>query len=170
MKIMIIGYSGSGKSTLAMKLGKLLNIKTFYLDKIQFKSNFVVREKDEKIKLVNNILDNNENWIIDGNYRKLEYVRRLHEADLIIFMNFNRFNSLYRVIKRNIEYKGKSRPSITKGCNERLDFEFLTWILFNGRNKEKRRNYKKICSEYETKVRVIKNQKQLDEFLLIQDK
>lgn len=34
-------------------------------------------------------MDRNASWVIDGNYRKLEYERRLQEADRIIFMDFN---------------------------------------------------------------------------------
>ena len=54
---------------------------------------------------------------------------------------------------------------MTVGCDEKLDFEFIRWVLFDGRKKESRLKYKKVISDYKEKVVVIKNQKQLDRFM-----
>ena len=62
-------------------------------------------------------------------------------------------------------YKGKNRPDMTEGCNEKLDREFLRWILWDGRSKEIRQRYQRIREQYPDKVIVIRNQRQLDSYL-----
>lgn len=68
-------------------------------------------------------MDRNASWVIDGNYRKLEYERRLQEADRIIFMDFNRFSCLFRAYRRYLDHKGRARSSMTEGCEEKLDLD-----------------------------------------------
>ena len=97
-----------------------------------FLPNWKVRAGNEKEKIVRDFLDENENWCIDGNYSKIFFDERMEKADFIVVMLFNRFNSLWRVWKRYKKYKGQSRPDMTVGCDEKLDFEFIRWVLFVG--------------------------------------
>lgn len=164
MKIVLLGYSGSGKSTLAAKLAQHYNLPLFYFDKIQFLPGWVINSCEEKDRLTKEFLDTHNEWVMDGNYSRFYLERRVEEADKIIIMTFNRWNCLYRIIKRNIKYKNKTRPSMTEGCNEKLDWEFLKWILWEGRTKEDQKRYKMIQEKYPEKVVRIYNQKQLDKF------
>ena len=102
-KIAIIGYSGSGKSTLAAYLGERFSVPVLHIDSIHFLPNWVERELDEELSLMRDFLERNaENgWVIDGNYRKLEHERRMREADLIIYLNFNKFVCFYRAWRRS---------------------------------------------------------------------
>jgi hypothetical protein len=54
---------------------------------------------------------------------------------------------------------------MAEGCNEKFDFEFATWILWHGRAKKTKDRNKSLMSKYGEKVVVIKNQKQLDEYI-----
>ncbi len=162
MKIAVIGYSGSGKSSLAKYIGIKYNISVLYLDTVHWLPGWIERKLDEETVIVKDFLDNNSEWVIDGNYTRVVFERRLEEADKIIFMNFNRFTCLYRVLKRFFEYRGNTRGSITSGCNEKIDFEFLKWILYKGRTIHRRKKYKKFLKEYESKVIVINNQRELN--------
>ena len=47
---------------------------------------------------------------------------------------------------------------------EKIDGEFLWWVLYKGRNKAKRQHYQAIQKQYPEKVIVIKNQQQLTRF------
>ena len=94
MKIAIIGYSGSGKSTLAKKLGEIYNAVVLHFDTIHFLPGWKEREKEEKERITREFLDSHNSWVIDGNYSKLFYERRMLEADIIIIMLFNRFSCL----------------------------------------------------------------------------
>lgn len=165
MRIAIIGYSGSGKSTLCRFLGEKYGIPMLHFDTVHFLQNWEVRAAAEKEKIVRDFLDKNENWCIDGNYSKIFFDERMEKADFIVVMLFNRINSLWRVWKRFRMYKGRSRPDMTEGCDEKLDFEFVRWVLFDGRKKESRARYKKVICDYKNKVVVIKNQKQLNNFM-----
>lgn len=48
------------------------------------------------------------------------------------------------------------------GCNEKIDWEFIQWILWKGRTREDKKRYNEIKSKYPQKVVFIKNQKQLN--------
>lgn len=122
MKIEIMGYSGSGKSTLCRELSKIYNVPGLHLDMVHFLPNWEVRDDEEKQNMVRSFLDCNQNgWVIDGNYTKISYERRVDEADIVIQLLFGRINCLCRCVKRFLLYKGKSRPDITEGCEEKID-------------------------------------------------
>ena len=75
MKIHIIGCSGSGKTYLANALSKKYNISHFDLDDIQWDNNAKEygkkRPLDERKALLQEILYNNDEWIIEGVYYAL---------------------------------------------------------------------------------------------------
>ena len=164
MKIAVTGYSGSGKSTLAGKLSKKYDIPVLYIDTIQFLPGWVERSGDEKKTLMAEFLDTHDSWVIDGNYQKLSFDRRMEEADKIIFLAFNRFSCSYRALKRYFTYKGKTRESITEGCQEKMDWEFFKWVFYKGRTKERRSAFYDAVKKYSDKSVVIKNQRQLNRF------
>ncbi|MGM9683836.1 MAG: DNA topology modulation protein [Eubacteriales bacterium] len=163
VKIAVIGYSGSGKSTLAALLANKYSIPLLHLDTVQFRENWQERDFDEALETVTRFMQQDD-WIIDGNYAKFLRDERLMKADRIIFMDFSRLSCLHRVIKRYRTYKNRTRESMAPGCPEKLDVEFVTWVLFGGRKKKYRLSYKNILKKYGYKTTVIKNQRQLDGF------
>lgn len=165
MKIAIIGYSGSGKSTLAGKLAEFYNIPVLHFDRVQFLPGWDERPKEEKETMTKAFLDANDQWVIDGNYSKLSYDRRMEEANVIIMLLFPPLSCLYRVWRRYRKYKHTTRPDMADGCNEKLDWEFVKWVLRDGRTKESRLRYKNVRARYPRKTVVIKNQRQLDAVL-----
>lgn len=125
-KVAIIGSGGSGKSTLARKLGELLKIEVFHLDALFWKPGWIGTSKQEQ-RLVQNELVEKEKWIFDGNYGGTMDIR-LNKADTIIFLDMPRTICVYRVIKRWIQYRNKTRPDMGEGCEERISVEFLKWV------------------------------------------
>ena len=164
MKIMIAGYSGSGKSTLARELSMRYDIPVLHLDTVQFEENWKVRSDEEKTERIKDFLDSHDEWVIDGNYSRFFYQRRAEEADQIILLLFGRLSCLYRAFSRYLKYRGKSRPDMAEGCQEKFDFEFFTWILYGGRKKNSRERYRKLQERYPDKTVVIRNQKELDSY------
>lgn len=160
-----MGYSGTGKSTAAKELSIHYNIEVLHLDTVQFLPGWVIRDAEEKKSLVKKFMDSHDQWIIEGNYLSLYPERRLEEADVIIIFLLNRWVALSRIIKRYFKYKGRTRPDMADGCTEKLDFEFIKWVLFDGRKKAKRDNFKRIIEQNKSKTIVIKNKAQLDEFM-----
>ena len=164
MKTAILGYSGSGKSTLARKLAEKQGVDALHFDSIHFLPNWEIRAAEEKMRITREFLDSHDAWVIDGTYSKLFLERRLEEADRVILLLFNRFSCLSRVTRRYKKYKNKTRPDMAEGCCEKLDAQFIFWVLFKGRSKKSRERFKGIISEYGSKVVVLKNQRQLDAF------
>lgn len=165
MKIAITGYSGSGKSTTAQKLGEKYNIPVLHLDMVQFAENWHERDKEESKRMVAQFMLDNGSWVIDGNYKDLLQAERFDRADMIVFFSFNRFACFFRALGRYIKYKGRTRPDMAPGCNEKFDFEFMKWILLDGRTLQKKKAYRNMCKKHSNKVVILKNQKQLDSFL-----
>ena len=161
MKIAVIGYSGSGKSTFAAQISKECDIPLLHLDTVYYTEGWGVRDTDERTEIINNFMSENDSWVIDGNYSKLLMSQRMESRDKIIFFNFPRYISLYRAVKRYLTYKGRTRPSMAEGCEEKLDFEFIKWILFDGRSKEKKASYDRIANQYPQKFVRVKNDKQV---------
>ena len=165
MKIAILGYSGSGKSTTARLLGQKLDIPVLYLDTVYWLENWQVRPAEESKAIVADFMNSNDNWVIDGNYKAMLQTERLAQADIIVFFSFNRFTCFARAFGRYLKYRGKTRPDMAKGCDEKFDFEFMKWILMDGRTTQKKKAYKNMCKKYADKVFVLRNQAQLDDFL-----
>ncbi len=164
MKIAVIGYSGSGKSTLAGKLSQKFDVPVLYIDTIQFLPGWAERPSEEKQAILKEFLDTHDGWVIDGNYTKLSFDRRMQEADKIIFLAFNRFACVFRALKRYFKYKGKTRESMAQGCDEKIDAEFLWWVFYKGRTKKRRSLYYGTIQKYRDKSVIIKNQRQLERF------
>jgi len=125
-KIAVLGCGGSGKSTFSRKLGAIVEINVYHLDTFYWKPGWNALTNDEFDNVLKKLL-NKDQWIIDGNFiRTLDI--RVKEADTVIFFDMPRYLCMYRIVKRRFMYLGKSRPDITEGCKEKLDFEFVSWV------------------------------------------
>lgn len=165
MKIVIRGYSGSGKSTLARRLGERYQIPVLHLDRVHWTANWTERDDAEKRQIVRDFLDENESWVIDGNYSSLYQERRLEEADRILLLLFPRLTCLHRVLRRYRRYKGKTRPDMGEGCEEKVDAAFVRWVLWEGRSRKIRQNYARIAAQYPEKTLILRNQRALDAYM-----
>ena len=166
MKISIIGYSASGKSTFAKNIGEILDIPVLHLDKVNFLPNWEERKVEESEKIVLDFIKkNNDKFVIDGNYSKFAYDLRMKISDKIIFFDFDRFTCLFQAFQRYNKYKGKVRESMIEGCCEKLDWEFIKWILFDGRTEERINKYNRVIEKYKEKIIIVKNRKEADDLL-----
>ena len=165
MKIAVLGFSGCGKSTLARKLGEKYHLPVLHLDSVQFAANWVERELEDKLRDVAVFMDSHDSWVMDGNYSNLLQERRLEEADRIIMLELNRFVCLWRILKRWLTYKGSSRPDMAAGCEEKVDWEFLRWVLHDGRTKKRKAHMNEIARRYPNKCVRIRTRKEQKAFL-----
>ncbi|QHS21755.1 DNA topology modulation protein [Virgibacillus sp. MSP4-1] len=139
-RIAIIGSSGSGKSTLARSIGKILHIEVYHLDQLFWKPGWVLATLEEQ-KRIQHEITSQEHWIIDGTYSSTMDIRLKH-ADTIIFLDLPRLLCVYRVVKRRIHYRNRTRPDMGEDCEEKLDWEFLSYVWnFPKTNKPKIENY-----------------------------
>ncbi len=135
MKIAVLGYSGAGKSTLARALASALDIPCLHLDQVHWLPGWTERAREESRQMVKDFLDQNSSWVIDGNYKSFCYEQRLEQADHIVFLNFPRLRCLWRAWRRSIRYRDRTREDMGEGCVEKFDWEFIRWILWEGRRK-----------------------------------
>lgn len=163
MRILICGYSGSGKSTLADWIGKTHNCPVLYLDTVQFSAGWKERDPAEAEELVKKFLEKEKSWVIDGNYfGRFCWQQRAEMADQILLLKFSPFSCLVRVVKRYICCRGKVRESMAEGCREKLDPEFIWWVLREDRKGKNGAYLDKMEHWYPQKVRTVRNQKELD--------
>ena len=151
MKIHIIGCSGSGKTYLANALSKKYNIFHFDLDDIQWDNNAKEygkkRTLDERNSLLQEILYNNDEWIIEGVY--YAWVQQcFDEADKIYVLDMPSYLYKSRIIMRSI----KRKLGILNGKKETLKsvYNLLKWTeTFQNKNLKEIRS---ILDRYDNKV------------------
>lgn len=164
MKIAIIGYSGAGKSTLAKRLADEIGVCPMYLDRIHFLPGWAERAREEARAVVRAELAKDD-WVIDGNYQHLLREERLADADEIIFLNYLRFVCLFRALKRHHDFRHQTRESAADGCIEKMDLEFIWWILYKGRTRARRRGHQNVLLKYPDKSVSIRNDRELERYL-----
>lgn len=125
-RILIIGSSGAGKSTLSKRLSQQWDLPLVHLDTLFWNEGWVPTPKSEFREKIQTELEK-ETWIIDGNFDSTLELRASY-ADLIVFLDFSRVLCTYRVFKRAWMYRGKTRPDMAQGCNEKMDVEFAKWV------------------------------------------
>lgn len=164
MKIAVMGYSGAGKSTLARALGERYGIPVLHMDRVHHAPGWQERDRAEAHRLVHEFMEHSS-WVIDGNYTKFEFQRRLEEADEIIFLDFSRFVCFFRAMRRFFRYRGQTREDMAEGCMEKMDREFMWWILWEGRTPQKKECFQQMLDLYPEKAVVLRSQKEIDRYL-----
>lgn len=123
---MVLGCCGAGKSTFSKKLGELNNLEVIHLDQYYWKPNWTESTPTEWSKVVEGLAQKPE-WIMDGNYSGTMDLR-IPKADTIIYLDFSTLTCLWRITKRILKHKGKVRPDMPEGCEERFDLEFYHYV------------------------------------------
>ena len=161
-RILLVGCGGAGKSTMAVALGQILNLPVVHLDKIFWRENWQHISRSEFDELLAAELKKPQ-WIIDGNYDRTLGVR-LSYCDMVIFLDYPRWQCLLGVAKRVLTTHGRVRPDMGAGCPERFDWEFIKWV-WNFNRDERGKICKKIAQIENVQVVVLKNRKQGRNFL-----
>jgi len=126
-RVLVIGSGGSGKTHLARRLGEILGLPVYHLDRMFWKPGWELSSDAEIRCAIEQVLDN-DRWIMDGNYSGT-MAMRMARADTIIFLDLPTLACLRGVVARYLKYRKRTRPDMTEGNIERLTFPFLGWIL-----------------------------------------
>lgn len=126
-RLLVLGCGGAGKSTLAVRLGEITGLPVVHLDRIYWRSGWQHLPADEFDAALSDRLAE-DSWIIDGDYNRTLPVR-LKRCDAVVLLDYPAVLCAAGVVKRRIMYRGRTRFSMAEGCPERLDGEFLRWIL-----------------------------------------
>ena len=124
-KIVIFGRPGAGKSTFASRLSKHLSIPLYHLDKYFFTHQWIERDPQEFIEILQQIIDQPA-WVIDGNSLK-SLERRYTKATHVLYFNFPKILCYWRVFKRYF----KKDPAIedrAPNCPEVIKWKLLVYM------------------------------------------
>ena len=164
-KIMVIGVSaGAGKSTFARRLGELTGIEVTHLDCLYWKPNWVEASVQEFSAAQQQVVQN-EQWIVEGNYSGTFDIREPY-ADTIIYLELPLRVCLYRVLKRRVQFHGKTRKDVGEGCKEKLDQAFVKFIVstYGARKKKMLERIQSYAEDGKT-VHYLKTSAQIAGFL-----
>ena len=160
-RISIVGGSGSGKSTLCNILSKELGLPAIHLDAINYEPNWVEIDKTERDNIILSKAQDDK-WVIDGNYNKT-LKERFDKADLIIWLDYSTLKQLHGILKRYFTTRNSERPEIP-GCKERLEPEFIKYVLtYNKKKRPVILDYLKDVPK--EKILIFKYQKDLNAWL-----
>ena len=84
-KVIVIGCPGSGKTTFAEKLNRITGLPLYYLDAIWHKPDKTHIPREEFDERISGIFSEEE-WIIDGNYKRTIEMR-LRECDTVFLFD-----------------------------------------------------------------------------------
>lgn len=158
-RIIVIGCPGAGKSTFARKLRDKTNLPLFYLDQIWHKADKTHISRDEFDLKLNEIFNNNESWIIDGDYsRTLE--TRFEHCDMVFLFDLP-VEECIDGVKSRI---GKVREDMP-WVEDEIDEEFRQQIV-NFSKDELPAIYKLIEKHKDTKeIHIFYSRKESDEYI-----
>jgi adenylate kinase family enzyme len=125
-RILVIGSGGSGKSTVAKEVASQLRLPLIHLDALYWQPGWRAPEKDAWDRRIRELIAA-PCWVMDGNYGGTLDIR-LARCDTVVFLDLPRVTCFWRVLKRLLEFRGRSRPDMPPDCPERLSWEFLNWI------------------------------------------
>lgn len=160
-RIIIIGNNGSGKSFLSEKLSEITGLPLVHLDLEFWRPGWEMPLAEEWAKRQEELILKEE-WIIEGNHTGTMELR-FKAADLVIFLDINRFVCLAGVLKRN----GKKRPGWPQYLEERFDSQFFQFCrgLWNF-SKTRRNTIMNLHKKYPEKpFFVIKSRRELNKLL-----
>ena len=160
-RILVLGNGGSGKSTFSEALGNKTGIPVVHLDSYYWKPGWAMPGNDEWLAILESLLQK-DSWIMDGNYRHTIDMR-LEQADTVFFLDIPTGLCLNRIYRRALF--PKQRIDTIKGCRERVDREFLKWVMNYSREIRPELISKLESVIGEKKVFIFQSKKEIAEYL-----
>lgn len=137
-RVMIAGGPGSGKSMLAVALGEKTGLPVFHMDRIHYRPGWVERSREEKDRLTHEV-HVQERWIFEGGHSST-YAERIARADTFIWLDVPVMRRTFRVLRRTVQFHGRTRPDLPEGCPERFNRQTVEFLRFIWRTRKTSRS------------------------------
>lgn len=125
-RVLIVGPCGAGKSAFGFALARATGLPLFHMDKLNWKPGWIESTDGElRAKLRETVAG--ERWIIEGTYGGT-LDERLPRADTVLYLDYPIPLCFWRVLKRIVTWRGRSRPDMTEGCPEGFNLAFLLYV------------------------------------------
>lgn len=161
-RVLVIGSGGSGKTTVAQRLADRLRLPLIHLDRHYWRAGWIPTPANEWQRVVERMIAETR-WVMDGNYGGTLDMR-LAACDAVVFLDLPRHVCLWRIVKRGLRYRGRTRPDVAPGCPEGLTWQFVSWVW----TYPKRRRpgiLDRLSKLTAQRVVVLSSQKDVDRFL-----
>ncbi|MBM3513459.1 MAG: hypothetical protein FJX59_07060 [Alphaproteobacteria bacterium] len=130
-RLLVVGSPASGKSAVARRLGQLSKVPIHHLDALYYRPGWVDQNEQTWRDKVEEITASDE-WVMDGNFLD-SLDARAARAEAIIWLDYDRFETMRRVAARMVLPQPLPRPDIADGCVESWNVDFLihAWKFFD---------------------------------------
>ncbi len=154
-RIWILGGGGAGKTTFAKRLSEKTGIPFYTTDHFKYSKNFGKKYVKKTAKKKLNDIIRKRKWIIEGVHKSEWVLPGLEKAELIIFLDVGTVKRTFRSFFRERKEKRKGKKSKIG----RLIFLSLIYPF------DSRKHHRRFIRETDKKAIVLKNNKQINEFL-----
>lgn len=160
-RVLVLGCSGAGKSTLATELAELTGLPLIHMDRLYWRPGWVVAEREEWEAGLSAELKKDA-WVIDGNYTRT-LPMRLRFADTAILLDLPMWLCFWRVLKRALAWRGRTRSDMQEGCPEHVDLPLLRFVV--GFRREQRPKVLALLEQFSGRVIVLRSRSEVQAYL-----
>jgi adenylate kinase family enzyme len=127
-RVAVLGSGGAGKTTVAVELGRRTGLPVVHLDVLNWAPGWVARPREEFCAaLAAAVAD--DLWILDGNFLEGDPDDpRFERVDTMVFLDLPRRTSIRRAVTRRVRDRGRQRPDLPEGCEEKIELWFFRWM------------------------------------------
>lgn len=127
-RVVVLGPAGAGKSDVSDRLARQTGLPVVHLDVLFWRPGWTPAPAMESSQALKSAIAG-DRWILDGNFLSADGGgSRFERADTVVFLDVPRRTCLWRVLKRVVRGRRRSRPDLPEGCTEGVNLELLRWI------------------------------------------
>lgn len=160
---LVLGASGGGKTRLSLELGEILGLPVVHLDRHYWRPGWVEPPKEEWRRAVIDLVAREE-WVIDGNYSGT-VTERLARAEAVLLLDPPVWTSLRGIYDRSLFRRGRVRPDLADGCEERLPDRTFLWFVLSYKWRSRPKVLQRIAAAPHVWFRHLRSRREAAAFL-----